>query len=141
MKSKFRDPGTYQHIDSDYEHPSGVSMTVPDENMPISEILERFSHGIAPNISQEGYFSDTDDYDDCDPIINDLTDLDDLRNELQATYDKIENEKLSKKQLEEKQDLQQKVNNEILKRKSDEGLKKTEEAKELSEQGFDDKPE
>nr|WAE43386.1 MAG: hypothetical protein [Microviridae sp.] len=91
MKKKFKCQGTYDYLkDSDYEVSSGVSMTVPDENMSISEILDKFAHGISPNIVLGDYYSDTDDFDDHDPIINDLTDLDDIKNELIDKYNIIE---------------------------------------------------
>nr|WAE43355.1 MAG: hypothetical protein [Microviridae sp.] len=97
MKNKFKCQGTYDYIkDSDPEIPSGESMTVPDEALTINEILNRFTHGIAPNVTGDGYYSDTDDYDDIDPIINDLTDLDDIRSELQTTYEQVENAKKRK---------------------------------------------
>lgn len=82
MKKTFRDQGTWTPQDSDYEQiKDTVSMTVPDQNYSIAEILKRFGAGIAPE-TNEGYYSDTDDYDDDDVFTRpdyDLTDIEEIK--------------------------------------------------------------
>lgn len=61
-----RNAWCFEPLDSDYEHPTGESMTIPDESFSISEILAKFSQGLGSELLREGEYSDTDDFDDVD---------------------------------------------------------------------------
>nr|WAE43628.1 MAG: hypothetical protein [Microviridae sp.] len=89
--------GTFDpEVNIDKEIISGESMTIPDDALSIGQILEQFSHGITPDIKQNGYYSNTQDIDDTEPNPIDLTDLDEMREELKSIHAKIEDEKIKK---------------------------------------------
>nr|WAE43622.1 MAG: hypothetical protein [Microviridae sp.]WAE43944.1 MAG: hypothetical protein [Microviridae sp.] len=106
-KQKFICQGTFDHlIDSDAEIPKGESMTVPDEALTIGEIMEQFTHGIVPDISKDSQYTDTEDIDDTEPNPIDLTDLDDMRIELDELHTKIDAEKAKKSEMIRAQELE-----------------------------------
>jgi hypothetical protein len=65
-----------------YELITDPSMVIPDENISISDILMRHVHGIAPPIQKQGHFSDTEDIEDSDPKVIDITELQEVETEI-----------------------------------------------------------
>lgn len=67
----------FNYVPSEGEINSGELMTVPDQSYTIQEILDKFTAGIPLNITQNGEYSDTDDFDDVDmrSQIIDFTDI------------------------------------------------------------------
>jgi hypothetical protein len=74
----------------DMEHPTGESCTVPDENMSVREILERYSRGQKiDGLGRQGVFDDTDDFDAYDQEKLKNEDLFDLEMEKQKLSEAI----------------------------------------------------
>lgn len=78
---------TYDPSESLYERGGGPQIAVPDQSLSVREILERFRRGtMSPEeISSSLYTEDNDEYSDddldvFDPLIEDLTDLQDIVN-------------------------------------------------------------
>jgi hypothetical protein len=89
---KFKDQSNYDYLkDGNYEIPIGESMTIPDEAMTISELVKRAQNGMQLAVGRKGYYSDTDDFEETEPIINDLTDLDELVDQLELANEAIQN--------------------------------------------------
>lgn len=65
---------------------NGVSMTIPDEAYTIEEILDKFAKGITLDITHNGEYSDTEDFDDIDErtYLKDLTDIEDIEESMAA---------------------------------------------------------
>ena len=79
----FRNAMNYDHgqIETDLEIPSGEDMTVPDLSYSVKEILQKFTRGVDPYISKVPQFTDIQDYEGVDPLLDpdfDLTDFDRL---------------------------------------------------------------
>jgi hypothetical protein len=86
-KQKFRDPGTFEFRDSDIEHPSGESMTIPDDAMGMGEILEKFSHGLLDTSMVKDSIELGEDEQDIDDDVEspiDFTDIIDRQNILKS---------------------------------------------------------
>lgn len=75
---KFRDPGNWFPMESDYEKNDGSSQTIPDDAVPLSEILRKYEMGIMPDVIRNPYYSDDGDFSVLNKNIEDLTELDDL---------------------------------------------------------------
>lgn len=77
------------HYDTPQSKPevnSGEVMTEQDQGYTIEEILEKYARGITLDISQETFYSDTDDFDEIDERsrIHDLTDINEVDERLEA---------------------------------------------------------
>nr|WAE43397.1 MAG: hypothetical protein [Microviridae sp.] len=79
---KYRSQGNYYPLPSDNEHGGGKTMTLPDQAMSVGEILDKFVTGMTLDEMHEAIYSDTDDFNDFDPQIHDLTDYDDIASEV-----------------------------------------------------------
>lgn len=97
-----------------YEYPTGVSLTIPNQVLSPKEMLERFSHGLPlETTSQTPYYSEIE-----LPNLQklDLTELHDLYTENKSKLDdhKANQEKAKQKQEKEllKQHLKQEIENE-----------------------------
>lgn len=68
----------------------GVSETIPDDAMSVKEMLYRHTHGMPVNIRNYEYFEN---YDEVPPHLRpgfDLTDIDDIREQLDFINHKVE---------------------------------------------------
>jgi hypothetical protein len=104
----FNDQNSYDHeLYENLWSPTGVSMTVPDDALSISEILDRFSHGIAPNIMGEPEYEDGIDIDDeVDPMYVPGVDISELHEINQETGKKFKKHFEEKKAVQDKLDLE-----------------------------------
>lgn len=82
----YRLPQHFKLESQDMEHPSGVSITIPDESYTIKDLVQKFSQGIDPSISKLAEYSeDSDDHDQPDMrklATADLSDVDNYKREL-----------------------------------------------------------
>lgn len=86
-KQKFVDPSTYDHeAYNTMEHPTGESLTVPDDAMSIGEILERFTAGIDDSLRYPAVFEldEEPDIDDDAETPIDFTDITERQNTLET---------------------------------------------------------
>ncbi|WNK14092.1 MAG: hypothetical protein [Microvirus sp.] len=87
-KTIIRNAWGFEPLPEDFEQVSGEDMTVPDDSYSIQQILTQFSNGIRPNIALDGYYSDTEDFEDYDRFSDpdfDLTDLSDIKSSVEKT--------------------------------------------------------
>lgn len=82
-------PKVYDKIDP-------ISITIPNETYSLREIVEKFSKSYPTNLQRNGYYDDTEDFDDIDVTRQpdfDLVDAMELKNALkQKTVQKIKKE-------------------------------------------------
>lgn len=75
----FRTPYNYQLLDNCVEHPSGESMTIPEQSLTVREIFERYRIGAPLDIAARdldvGPDEDFADYDPTFQGYNDLVDV------------------------------------------------------------------
>lgn len=90
---KFRTHFNYDDTDL-YETCIGDSMAEPDQSLSVKDIIRQFANGSmspADFATRDDYYND--DIDHPDPRIIDLTDLDDIKNDVENTLNKVENER------------------------------------------------
>lgn len=97
QKPKYNTWDNYKQSASSYEYNSGELVTVPNMAYSIKEILEKFTRGQAvPH--HEGFYSDTDNFDEDDLLRRPDFDIVDVEYELQNLQNKIQNTKQNTKQ-------------------------------------------
>lgn len=71
--------------------PKGIDETIPDRAMSLREIVNR-SIALAPlpNLVHPDQFEDEEDFDDFDPVVNDLTDIEAINERSSYLYRKIQ---------------------------------------------------
>lgn len=75
--------GTYYKVDF------GESMTIPDQNLSVQELMERHTRGIGIGVAErEGMYLDEEGFEVKRP--NDLTELVEYREELQQKFDELD---------------------------------------------------
>jgi hypothetical protein len=73
------------------------SMTVPDQSLTVSEILDRYTRGLAPPIARDPIYDDREnlDFDDVDPVDRpdfDLSDVSEHRLRLESLSNQLKDE-------------------------------------------------
>lgn len=91
--------------------PKGIDETIPDRAMSLREIVNR-SIALAPlpNLVHPDQFEDDEDFDDFDPVVNDLTDIEAINERSSYLYRKIQALKEAKQAI---QASKQKVDNPV----------------------------
>lgn len=85
--------------------PKGIDETIPDRAMSLREIVNR-SIALAPlpNLVHPDQFEDEEDFDDFDPVVNDLTDIEAINERSSYLYRKIQALKEAKQAIKESRD-------------------------------------
>lgn len=86
---------SYESIDSSCEHPTGISLTVPDQSLSVREILDRFAKGLAPRVALSASYDGLDISDSVDPLRNsvDITEIEAESRRLNALRSVVEQSK------------------------------------------------
>nr|UXQ87914.1 MAG: hypothetical protein [Microvirus sp.] len=117
-KRKIITPGTYDFAKIPKITIPGESQTIPGDSYTIRELLKKHTQGIMPPIGRQTYYDDAD-IDSPDPTKApdfDLTDVTDIKNQIQTDIEKRENEsklKAQKKQQENAEKAKEKLRLEI----------------------------
>lgn len=102
---KLRNPYTFKLEKKDIETPTGKSLTIENEALSITEILNKWTHGIDPMLSRNPLFMDDTEHED--PDMNevmhmDVTDRAEVATTAGETYKSVKEElKKSSKKKEE----------------------------------------
>lgn len=85
--------------------PKGIDETVPDRAMSLREIVNR-SIALAPlpSLVHPDQFEDEEDFDDFDPVVNDLTDIEAINERSSYLYRKIQALKEAKQAIQSSRD-------------------------------------
>jgi hypothetical protein len=76
------------------------SMTVPDQAISVSELLARYTRGIAPSCARESYWDDNPEFDNVDPSEApdfDLSDVAANASRVATLHDKLVEEEISRR--------------------------------------------
>jgi hypothetical protein len=79
------------------------SMTVPDQAISVSELLARYTRGIAPSCAREAYWDDNPEFDNVDPSESpdfDLSDVAANASRVATLHDKLVAEEISRRKSE-----------------------------------------
>lgn len=103
-KVKFRSQYNYPRLETDFEKPEGVSMTVPGMSYTVRELMHRHMVGTMPGVGHIPIWDEHPDHDSWDATIGDfdLVDAEQMALQLQERFEEIEQErkKVKKRELE-----------------------------------------
>lgn len=109
-RPNFKTNLTYENLPGFREVNNEPSETVPGQSMSLSEMIERYSHGMSIPVDKRLAYLENED--DIVPIINDLTDIDDYKRDLRIFKEeyikrKKEAEEAKKNQLQIELDIKE----------------------------------
>ncbi|AXH77916.1 MAG: hypothetical protein [Microviridae sp.] len=99
QKAKFRLSTNYTMTKADMEHPSGKSLTVPDDTYTVQEMLERHARGL-PLAGRDGIYIDDSDIEDHDLEEFNRGDITDRHEMAEAAGQVVREEETKKKKAE-----------------------------------------
>lgn len=120
----------YHHSFNESEKGGGISQTIPEQTLSIRELLQRHQAGIPIDLRTDGMFNEDED----DEIYSnlktyDLTELRDLRNEMDEAIKKAQHERAQYYEQQKLNDLEKKFKEKFSKENNTEHIDKTQNPK------------
>lgn len=91
QKIKIRTPFNYKLEKKGYEKSDPQTETIQGDSYTIKELLDKYTHGIMPQITRLGTYPDIEDIDSLENfIITDLTDIDEAQEYIQEIKQRLQ---------------------------------------------------